>query len=256
MTGQHLLLLLWTLWLVFALLSIGDLLGVILALVFGLLGAGADPHRPGELARICHRLANSACARGCVRGRRAAWSGCARLLGGWGCEPLWSVGTQSPLLQTIFGSVSFVGLVSVLYLRPTVPWKYRVDIPLMILVVIAVVAAEYALLAGSGASGTREKQEPDPGAGPDRGGAGRQALIRPPVTVRSRGKLSAETATGCGYRGGEYVNELTGSSSVCANVERLSPAASRPRWGCTRTAHSALDSGRAILRCGFTLRTG
>ncbi len=39
-TGQHLLLLLWTLWLVIALLSIGGWLGVILLLVFGPLGLG------------------------------------------------------------------------------------------------------------------------------------------------------------------------------------------------------------------------
>src|SRR4029077_19688968 len=62
-----------------------------------------------------------------------------------GLRPLWSW-AQNPFLQTIFGSVSFVGLGSVLYLRPTVPWKYRADIPLMILVVIAVVGVEYVLL--------------------------------------------------------------------------------------------------------------
>ena len=146
MTGQHLLLLLWTLWLVFALLSIGDLLGVILALVFGLLGAGLvltglASWRGYVIAWLIVHVLVAAYAVAVLREWLRPASG--RL----GLRPLWSW-AQSPLLQTIFGSVSLVGLVSVLYLRPTVPWMYRVDIPLMILVVIAVVAVEYPLLAG------------------------------------------------------------------------------------------------------------
>ena len=146
MTGQHLLLLLWTLWLVFALLSIGDLLGVILALVFGLLGAGLvltglASWRGYVIAGLIVHVLVAAYAVAVLREWLRPASG--RL----GLRPLWSW-AQSPLLQTIFGSVSLVGLVSVLYLRPTVPWMYRVDIPLMILVVIAVVAVEYPLLAG------------------------------------------------------------------------------------------------------------
>lgn len=144
MTGQHLLLSLWTLWIVFALVSIGDLLGVILAVVFGLLGAGL----------VLTGLAS-------WRGYVIAWLIVDVLAAGYTVavlrrwvrppsgrlwlRPLWSW-AQIPLLQTIFGSVSFVGLISVLYLRPAVPWKYRVDIWLMLLVVIVVVVAETALL--------------------------------------------------------------------------------------------------------------
>jgi hypothetical protein len=146
-TGQHLLLLLWTLWLVFALLSIGDLLGVILALVFGLLGVGLvltglAMWRGYVIAWLIVHVLVAGYAVAVLRGWLRPASG--RL----GLRTLWNW-PQNALLQTIFGSVSFVGLVSVLYLRPTVPWMYRADIPLMILVVLAVVAAEYALLAGS-----------------------------------------------------------------------------------------------------------
>lgn len=137
----------------FALLSIGDLLGVIMAVLFGLLSAaliltGLASWRGYVIAwLIVHVLAAAyrvAVQRGWLRpqyepttAEQLAW----RTPWGW---------ARNSLLQTIFGSVSFVALVAVLYLRPTVPWKYRVDIPLMILVVIAVVALEYALLAGSG----------------------------------------------------------------------------------------------------------
>jgi hypothetical protein len=147
-TGQHLLLLLWTLWLVFALLFIGDLLGVILALVFGLLGAGLvltglATWRGYIIAGLVVHVLVAAYAVAVLR----AWLRPAS--GRLGLRTLWDW-PQNPLLQTIFGSVSFVGLVSLLFLRPTVPWKYSADIPIMILVVVAVVAVEYALLAGSG----------------------------------------------------------------------------------------------------------
>jgi hypothetical protein len=142
-TGQHLLLLLWTLWLVFALLSIGDLLGVILALVFGLLGAGLVLTGPASwrgyvIAWLIVHVLVAAYVVAVLREWLRPASG--RL----GLRALWSW-AQSPLLQTIFGSVSLVGLVSVLYLRPTVSWMYRADIPLMILVVFVVVAVECAL---------------------------------------------------------------------------------------------------------------
>jgi hypothetical protein len=143
-TGQHLLLLLWTLWLVFALLSIADLLGVILALVFGLLGAalvltGLASWRGYVIAWLIVHVLVAAYVVAVLRGWLRPASGRP------GLRPLWSW-AQSPSLQTIFGSVSLAGLVSVLYLRPTVPWMYRADIPLMILVVIAVVGVEYMLL--------------------------------------------------------------------------------------------------------------
>jgi uncharacterized protein (DUF486 family) len=143
-TGQHLLLLLWTLWLVFALLSMGDLLGVILALVFGLLGAalvltGLASWRGYVIAWLIVHVLVAGYAVAVLRGWLHPASG--RL----GLRTLWSW-PQTQLRQTIFGSVSVLGLVSVLYLRPTVPWKYLVDIPLMILVVIAVVGVEYVLL--------------------------------------------------------------------------------------------------------------
>jgi len=157
-TGQHLLLLLWTLWILFALVSIGDLLGVILALVFGLLGAGLIPTGlaswrgyviAGLIVHVIVAVYMVAVLRGWLRPAS----------GRPGLRPLWGWAHNS-LLQTIFGSVSLVGLASVLYLRPTIPWKYRADIPLMILVVIAVVAVEYALLAGSWRFKRRENQEP------------------------------------------------------------------------------------------------
>ncbi len=190
MTGQHLLLLLWTLWLVFALLSIGDLLGVILALVFGLLGAGLvltglASWRGYVIAWLIVHVLVAAYAVAVLRGWLRPASG--RL----GLRTLWSW-AQSPLLQTIFGSVSFVGLVSVLYLRPTVPWKYRVDIPLMILVVIAVVAVEYVLLSRRFRRPVEQQDpvtpEPALAVGPG-GGRNRALTSLPPPVTRWRGKL-------------------------------------------------------------------
>jgi hypothetical protein len=141
MTGQHLLLLLWTLWIVFALLSIADVLGVILALVFGLLSAalvltGLASWRGYVIAWLIVHVLVAGYAVAVLLGWLRPASG--RL----GLRPLWRW-AHIPLLQAIFGSVSFVGLVSVLYLRPEIPWKYRVDIWLMLLAVAAVAAAEY-----------------------------------------------------------------------------------------------------------------
>jgi hypothetical protein len=158
-TGQHLLLLFWTLWIVLALVSIGDLLGVILALVFGLLGAGLvltglATWRGYVIASLIVHVLVALYAVAVLR----AWLRPAS--GRLGLRTLWNW-PRNPMMQTIFGSVSFVGLVSVLLLRPTVPWKYRADIPIMILVVIAVVAVEYALLAGSDFRHPVTQEQPD-----------------------------------------------------------------------------------------------
>ena len=139
-------------------MSIGDLLGVILALVFGLLGAGLIPTglaswRGYVIACLIVHVIVAVYMVAVLRGWLRPASGRP------GLRPLWGWAHNS-LLQTIFGSVSLVGLISVLYLRPTIPWKYRADIPLMLLVVIVVVAAEYALLAGSWRFKRRENQEP------------------------------------------------------------------------------------------------
>ena len=220
MTGQHLLLLLWTLWLVFALLSIGDLLGVILALVFGLLGLGliltglaswrgyviawltvhvlvaafriavlrgwlpvarasrqdglpttapstSGPpspqpatvrRRPGpeSAAAAEHQMQASSAAEVQSETQAPPVSVRRRLpqtLSDW---------TQNWALQTMSGSVSLVGLISLLFLRPTVPWMYRADIPIMLLVAFAVVAAEYALFGDSLPFGRASHPKPAP----------------------------------------------------------------------------------------------
>jgi len=144
MTGQHLLLLLWTIWIAFALVSLADLLGVILALVYALLGVGLVltglmSWRLYVIAWLIGHVLVGGYAVAVLRGWLRPASGRP------GLRPLWGWAGNS-LLQTIFASVSFVGLASVLFLRPAVPWMYRADIPFMILVVLAVVAAEYALL--------------------------------------------------------------------------------------------------------------
>jgi hypothetical protein len=157
---------------VFALLSIGDLLGVILAVLFGLLGAaliytGLASWRGYVIAGlIVHVLVAAyrvALLHGWLQEARASGQGDMpaaerpnpvrlrlQALSDW---------TQSPLLQTIFGSVSCVGLVSVLYLRPTIPWKYSVDIPLMILLACAIAAAEYAFLPVSWRAKRHQKRQ-------------------------------------------------------------------------------------------------
>jgi hypothetical protein len=47
------------------------------------------------------------------------------------------------LRQALLASVSLAGLIWLLILRPTVPWLYPADIPIMIVTVAALVAAEY-----------------------------------------------------------------------------------------------------------------
>jgi hypothetical protein len=211
-TGQHLLLLLWTLWLVFALLSIANMLGVILALVYVPLGVGLiltnlATWRGYVIAwLIAHALVAGytvAVLRGWLRpvsGRRGL-----RALWGW---------ADSSLLQTIFGSVSFVGLLSVLYLRPTVPWKYVVDIPLMILAVLAVVGAEYALLAGSWRFKEREMQEQLPV---------RRALdpLSDPVTVPVEGKVVRSRPRPAADTEASNSERIDGLEFRLRNVERF-----------------------------------
>jgi len=183
-TGQHLLLLLWTLWIVFALLSIGDLLGIILALVFGLLGAGLVLTSPATWRGyiiawlVIHMLAAAyrvAVQRGWLRPQ---YEPMATGRPGWRTPWDWA---RSTLLQTIFGSVSFAGLLAVLYLRPTVPWKYSVDIWLVLLVVFVVVTAEYALLGGSWRFKRHEPQPPTDTAPNPR--------LSAPVSVPVEGKV-------------------------------------------------------------------
>jgi hypothetical protein len=120
MAGQYLLLSLWTLWLLIALPSIGGRAGVILVSVFAVLALGLV--LPGVLSwrayviawLIVHMLAAA------VR-----------------------VFAQYRPQQLLSGSVSLGGLVWLLILRPTVPWLYPADIPIMIVTVVAFVAAEY-----------------------------------------------------------------------------------------------------------------
>jgi hypothetical protein len=144
---------------VFALLSIGDLLGVILALVFGLLSlgliaTGLATWRGYVIAWLMVHVLVAAYRVTVLRG----WPQEARVSGPGGMSAmeqpnpvrLWlqtlSDWTQSPRLQTIFGSVSLIGLAAVLYLRPTVPWKYSVDILLMLFLAGVIAVAEYVLL--------------------------------------------------------------------------------------------------------------
>jgi hypothetical protein len=51
--------------------------------------------------------------------------------------------SQGQLRQALLASVSLGGLIWVLILRPTIPWLYPADIPIMIVTVVAVAAAEY-----------------------------------------------------------------------------------------------------------------
>jgi hypothetical protein len=120
MAGQYLLLSLWTLWLLIALPSIGGRAGVILVSVFAALALALV--LPGVLAwrtyliawLIVHLLAAA------VR-----------------------VAGQHRPQYLLSGSVSLGGLVWLLILRPTIPWLYPADIPIMIVTVVAFVAAEY-----------------------------------------------------------------------------------------------------------------
>jgi hypothetical protein len=197
-TGQHLLLLLWTLWIAFALVSIGDLLGVILALVFGLLGAGLvltglATWRGYVIAWLIVHVLVAGYAVAVLRGWLRPASG--RL----GLQTLWSW-PQNPLLQTIFGSVSLVGLASVLYMRPTVPWKYSVDILLMLLVVAAVVAVEYALLPVSWRARPVPQEQPRPEE-PEHSSAG------------------SESGAGPGAVNGEPMNEKVASPEEPADAK-------------------------------------
>ncbi len=140
-TGQHLLLLLWTLWLVIALLSIGGWLGVILLLVFGPLGlglilTGVVSWRTYLIAALTvHVLAAAVAVFVQLRPEHpvSAWMRRSPLL----------ASVQRWPMQVLPGSVSLAGLIWLLILRPAVHWMYRADIPIMIATVAVLVAAEY-----------------------------------------------------------------------------------------------------------------
>jgi len=167
-TGQHLLLLLWTLWLVVALLSVGGRAGVTLVLVVGGLGLGlvltglVSWRAYLITALIVHMLAaasrafaqltavqqpsapardrpppefSAAVQPGSLRAPAAA----ARHRS---LAALPASVRRWPL-QVLSGSVSLAGLIWLLILRPAVPWLYRADIPIMIGTVALLVAAEY-----------------------------------------------------------------------------------------------------------------
>jgi hypothetical protein len=148
-TGQQLLLLLWTLWLVVALLAVGGRPGVILTLAVGGLSLGlvtsgvmswravlmgglgvavlaaasraysqlrppAQPTRPEPPASAPARLSRPV----------AAW-------------------VEHWPAQVMSASVSLAGLIWLLILRPSVPWRYPADITIMVGTVAALLAVEY-----------------------------------------------------------------------------------------------------------------
>ncbi len=149
MTGQQLLCLLWTLWLVVALLAIGRRAGVVLALAVGALSLGlvlADvmSWRAFLLAGLSlATLAAALRAYGQLRHpspptRPEAPASVRRE----SLRPVAAWVERWPM-QVISASVSLAGLIWLLILRPPVPWVYAADIPIMIGTVAALVAAEY-----------------------------------------------------------------------------------------------------------------
>ena len=120
MAGQYLLLSLWTLWLVIALPSIGGRAGVILVSVFAALALALV--LPGVVTWRAYLI---------------AW-----LIVHMLAAAVRAVGQHRPQ-YLLSGSVSLGGLVWLLVLRPTIPWLYPADIPIMILTVAALVVAEY-----------------------------------------------------------------------------------------------------------------
>jgi hypothetical protein len=208
-TGQHLLLLLWTSWIVFALLSIGDLLGVILALVFGLLSlgliaTGLATWRGYVIAWLMVHVLVAAYRVTVLRGwppQEARARGQGDRSSAQQPNPVrlrllrLSAWTQSPRLQAIFGSVSLIGLASVLYLRPTVPWKYRVDIPLMILLVCVIVVAEYVLLPVSWRVKRHQKGQQPPEDQPRLALSASESVLVEGKVVGRRRRQPADTQT-------------------------------------------------------------
>ena len=155
MTGQHLVLLLWTVWLVVALVSIGGRPGVALLLVVGGLGLGLV--LTGLVSWRAYLIAALA-----VHVLAAAFRAFAQLAAVQPSAPLRDrpplvitaavqPGPHAPAasarhrslgalpasvqrwpLQVLVGSVSLAGVIWLLILRPTVHWLYRADIPIMI----------------------------------------------------------------------------------------------------------------------------
>lgn len=166
MTGQHLVLLLWTLWLVVALVSVGGRAGLVLLVVVGGLGLGLvltglvgwrayliaalavhvlaaasrafaqlTAVQPGAPARGRPPLAITATVQ---PGPHAPAAGPRHR-----SLPVLPAAVQRWPLQVLAGSVSLAGVIWLLILRPAVPWLYRADIPIMIGTVALLVAAEY-----------------------------------------------------------------------------------------------------------------
>ncbi len=166
MTGQHLVLLLWTVWLVVALVSVGGRPGGALLLVVGGLGlglvlTGLVSWRAFLIAALAvHVLAAASRA----FSQLTVVQPSAPALGRPPLELTAAVqpGPHAPVasarhrslgalpafvprwpLQVLAGSVSLAGVIWLLILRPAVPWLYRADIPIMIGTVALLVAAEY-----------------------------------------------------------------------------------------------------------------
>jgi hypothetical protein len=148
-TGQQLLLLLWTLWLVVALLAVGGRPGVILTLAVGGLSLGLVP--AGVMSWRAVLMGGlgvavlAAAARAYSQLRRPAQSarpehpasvqpGLSRPLAAW---------VEHWPAQVMSASVSLAGLIWLLILRPSVPWRYPADITIMIGTVAALLAVEY-----------------------------------------------------------------------------------------------------------------
>jgi hypothetical protein len=165
-TGQHLVLLLWTVWLVVALVSVGGRPGGVLLLVVGGLGlglvlTGLVSWRAFLIAALAvHVLAAASRA----LSQLTAVQPSAPAVGRPPLELTAAVqpGPHAPVasarhrslgalpafvprwpLQVLAGSVSLAGVIWLLILRPAVPWLYRADIPIMIGTVALLVAAEY-----------------------------------------------------------------------------------------------------------------
>jgi hypothetical protein len=149
MTGQYLVLSLWTLWLVIALLSVGGRTGVVLTVVAGgglglaLFLTGSASWRLFLIGALAvHLLA--AAARVLVQLMRAREAAAAAPHGSPPARPpLIQRGVPRWPLQVLSASVSLAGLIWLLILRPAVPWLYRADIPIMIATVAGLVVAEY-----------------------------------------------------------------------------------------------------------------
>ena len=132
--GQLLLLSLWTVWLLAALSLLPRPAGI--ALPIGVAAVGLVLVLTGAVAwRYC-------VIGGLVVHIAAAVTTIVRQAQGPGQGP--SQGpSEGQLRQALLASVSLGGLIWVLILRPTISWLYPADIPIMIVTVVALAAAEY-----------------------------------------------------------------------------------------------------------------